>query len=74
MRMYNLNSEQHARPDAQKNYAPVSAANCRNQNQSSREAVMTARDSNGNEFNEGDSVQLIKELKAEGSSLTLKKM
>lgn len=35
---------------------------------------MTARDSNGNEFNEGDSVQMIKELKVEGYSLTLKEM
>jgi protein PhnA len=31
-----------------------------------------AKDSNGNELNDGDSVQVIKDLKVKGSSLTLK--
>lgn len=34
---------------------------------------MTVRDSNGNELNEGDSVQVIKDLKVKGSSITLKR-
>ncbi len=34
---------------------------------------MAARDSNGNELNEGDSVQVIKDLKVKGSSITLKR-
>ena len=33
---------------------------------------MTERDSNGNELNDGDSVQVIKDLKVKGSSTTLK--
>jgi protein PhnA len=33
---------------------------------------MTIRDSNGNELIEGDSVQVIKDLKVKGSSITLK--
>lgn len=33
---------------------------------------MTVRDSNGNELNEGDAVQVIKDLKVKGSSITLK--
>ena len=33
---------------------------------------MAVRDSNGNELKEGDSVQVIKDLKVGGSSLTLK--
>lgn len=31
-----------------------------------------AKDSNGNELNDGDSVQVIKDLKVKGSSITLK--
>ena len=31
-----------------------------------------AKDTNGNELNDGDSVQVIKDLKVKGSSLTLK--
>ncbi|HWQ94737.1 MAG TPA: alkylphosphonate utilization protein [Gammaproteobacteria bacterium] len=34
---------------------------------------MTVKDSNGNELNEGDSVQVIKDLKVKGSSITLKR-
>ncbi|HCM43279.1 MAG TPA: PhnA protein [Candidatus Omnitrophica bacterium] len=34
---------------------------------------MPAKDSNGNELKEGDSVQVIKDLKVKGSSLTLKR-
>jgi protein PhnA len=34
---------------------------------------MTVRDSNGAELNDGDSVQLIKDLKVKGSSVTLKR-
>lgn len=33
---------------------------------------MTIRDSNGNELVDGDSVQVIKDLKVKGSSITLK--
>ena len=34
---------------------------------------MNAKDSNGNPLNEGDSVQVIKDLKVKGSSMTLKR-
>ncbi len=34
---------------------------------------MPVKDSNGNELIEGDSVQVIKDLKVKGSSLTLKR-
>lgn len=34
---------------------------------------MTVKDSNGNELNDGDSVQVIKDLKVKGSSITLKR-
>ncbi len=34
---------------------------------------MNVKDSNGNLLNEGDSVQVIKDLKVKGSSLTLKR-
>jgi len=34
---------------------------------------MTVKDSNGNELGEGDSVQVIKDLKVKGSSITLKR-
>jgi protein PhnA len=34
---------------------------------------MTVRDSNGNELNEGDAVQVIKDLKVKGSSIILKR-
>lgn len=34
---------------------------------------MGAEDSNGNELNDGDSVQVIKDLKVKGSSTTLKR-
>lgn len=34
---------------------------------------MPVKDSNGNELKEGDSVQVIKDLKVKGSSLTLKR-
>ena len=34
---------------------------------------MSVRDSNGNELNDGDSVQVIKDLKVKGSSDTLKR-
>lgn len=34
---------------------------------------MTAKDSNGTELNEGDSVQVIKDLKVKGTSNTLKR-
>lgn len=34
---------------------------------------MTARDSNGNELSDGDTVQVIKDLKVKGSSQTLKR-
>jgi protein PhnA len=34
---------------------------------------VAVRDSNGNELNEGDSVQVIKDLKVKGSSDTLKR-
>ncbi len=35
--------------------------------------VIMAKDSNGNLLNEGDSVQVIKDLKVKGSSLSLKR-
>ncbi|MGE0115644.1 MAG: alkylphosphonate utilization protein [Steroidobacteraceae bacterium] len=34
---------------------------------------MTARDSNGNELHDGDSVHVIKDLKVKGTSVTLKR-
>lgn len=34
---------------------------------------MAVRDSNGNELNDGDTVQVIKDLKVKGSSQTLKR-
>lgn len=34
---------------------------------------MSAKDSNGNPLNEGDSVIVIKDLKVKGSSITLKR-
>lgn len=34
---------------------------------------MNVKDSNGNALNEGDSVQIIKDLKVKGSSVTLKR-
>lgn len=34
---------------------------------------MSVKDSNGNELNDGDSVQVIKDLKVKGSSITLKR-
>ena len=34
---------------------------------------MTVKDSNGNELIEGDAVQVIKDLKVKGSSITLKR-
>ncbi len=34
---------------------------------------MSIKDSNGTELNEGDSVQVIKDLKVKGSSITLKR-
>lgn len=34
---------------------------------------MNVRDSNGNELQDGDSVQVIKDLKVKGSSTTLKR-
>ncbi|MEY3748005.1 MAG: hypothetical protein RL194_1464 [Pseudomonadota bacterium] len=34
---------------------------------------MTVKDSNGNELAEGDAVQVIKDLKVKGSSITLKR-
>lgn len=34
---------------------------------------MPPRDSNGNELNEGDAVQVIKDLKVKGSSIILKR-
>ena len=34
---------------------------------------MATRDSNGNELNDGDSVQVIKDLKVKGSSQILKR-
>lgn len=34
---------------------------------------MSVQDSNGNELNDGDSVQVIKDLKVKGSSTTLKR-
>jgi protein PhnA len=34
---------------------------------------MTVKDSNGNALNEGDSVQVIKDLKVKGTSVTLKR-
>ncbi len=34
---------------------------------------MASKDSNGTELNEGDSVQLIKDLKVKGTSSTLKR-
>ena len=34
---------------------------------------MSAKDSNGNELAAGDSVQLIKDLKVKGTSITLKR-
>ncbi len=35
--------------------------------------MMNVKDSNGNPPNEGDSVQVIKDLKVKGSSMTLKR-
>lgn len=40
---------------------------------SNRESIMTVRDSNGAELKDGDSVQLIKDLKVKGTSVTLKR-
>jgi protein PhnA len=37
------------------------------------DACMTVKDSNGNTLAEGDSVQVIKDLKVKGSSETLKR-
>jgi protein PhnA len=37
------------------------------------ERVMAVRDSNGNELDNGDAVQVIKDLKVKGSSETLKR-
>ena len=34
---------------------------------------MTVRDSNGNELKDGDSVQVIRDLKVKGSSMSLKR-
>lgn len=34
---------------------------------------MTVRDSNGNELKDGDSVQVIRDLKVKGSSINLKR-
>lgn len=34
---------------------------------------MSAKDSNGNPLNEGDSVQVIKDLKVKGSTINLKR-
>ena len=34
---------------------------------------MSAKDSNGNALSEGDAVQVIKDLKVKGSSITLKR-
>lgn len=34
---------------------------------------MTAKDSNGNELNTGDSVTVIKDLKVKGASMTIKR-
>lgn len=34
---------------------------------------MTAKDSNGNELSDGDSVSVIKDLKVKGSSINLKR-
>ena len=36
------------------------------------EERMAVKDSNGNDLNDGDSVQVIKDLKVKGSSATLK--
>ena len=38
-----------------------------------REEIMDVKDSNGNPLNDGDSVQVIKDLKVKGSSTTLKR-
>jgi len=38
-----------------------------------KENLMSTKDSNGNELNDGDSVQVIKDLKVKGSSKTLKR-
>jgi protein PhnA len=38
-----------------------------------RNTTMTARDCHGSELASGDSVQVIKDLKVKGSSLTLKR-
>jgi protein PhnA len=38
-----------------------------------KENIMTVKDSNGNTLNEGDSVQVIKDLKVKGTSVTLKR-
>ncbi len=35
--------------------------------------MMNVKDSNGNPLNEGDSVQVIKDLKVKGSSINLKR-
>ncbi len=35
--------------------------------------MMNVKDSNGNALNEGDSVQIIKDLKVKGTSVTLKR-
>lgn len=37
------------------------------------EVIMTVKDSNGNELGEGDSIQVIKDLKVKGSSMVLKR-
>jgi len=37
------------------------------------EEIMNVKDSNGTLLNEGDSVQLIKDLKVKGTSMTLKR-
>jgi protein PhnA len=42
-------------------------------NQHRLEVGMTVKDSNGKEVSEGDSVQVIKDLKVKGSSMTLKR-
>lgn len=48
--------------------------NQENLNQSLRKASkVSTRDSNGNELADGDSVQVIKDLKVKGASMTLKR-
>jgi protein PhnA len=41
--------------------------------ESPKETMMVVKDSNGATLNEGDSVQVIKDLKVKGSSTTLKR-